>query len=184
MKPTLLILAAGMGSRYGGIKQIDSVGAYGQTLLDYGIFDAKEAGFEKVVFVIRKSIEKEFRHHLFDRVARNMDASYVFQHQDSLLSEEQRELSAARIKPWGTIHAVLCAREEIPGSFAVINADDYYGKTPYVTLYNHLATTGDRSRGWVASPWVCMFIAPAGYKPCRRPGKDGRENPALQPARR
>ena len=139
MKPTLLILAAGMGSRYGGIKQIDSVGAYGQTLLDYGIFDAKEAGFEKVVFVVRKSIEKEFRYHLFDRIARNMDATYVFQHQDSLLNEEQLELSAGRVKPWGTIHAVLCAREEIHGSFAVINADDYYGKTPYVTLYNHLA---------------------------------------------
>ena len=89
MKPTLLVMAAGMGSRYGGVKQIDAVGMHGETLLDFGIFDAKNAGFGKVVFIIRKDIEKDFRERLFDRVARNMDAEYVFQSRDSLLTEEE-----------------------------------------------------------------------------------------------
>ena len=100
MKPTLLVMAAGMGSRYGGVKQIDAVGMHGETLLDFGIFDAKNAGFGKVVFIIRKDIEKDFRERLFDRVARNMDAEYVFQSRDSLLTEEEIQISKNRTKPW------------------------------------------------------------------------------------
>ncbi|NLK06399.1 MAG: hypothetical protein GX315_08535 [Spirochaetales bacterium] len=140
MKPTLLVLAAGMGSRYGGIKQIDSVGSHGETLLDYGVFDAHKSGFGKVVFMIRKDIEKDFRERLFDRIARNMDASYLFQSQDSLLSEEQKRLSAGRKKPWGTIHAVLCAKDAIAEPFAVINADDYYGRESFSILAKHLSS--------------------------------------------
>lgn len=140
MKPTLLILAAGMGSRYGGIKQIDSVGLHDETLLDFGVFDANKSGFGKVVFVIRKDIEKDFRERLFDRIAANMDAEYVFQRQDSLLTEEQKRLSASRTKPWGTIHAVLCAKDIISEPFAVINADDYYGREAFEILSKHLSS--------------------------------------------
>jgi tetratricopeptide (TPR) repeat protein len=124
MKPTLLVLAAGMGSRYGGVKQIDSVGLHGECLLDYSAFDAARSGFSKVVFVIRKDIEKDFRERLFDRIARNFDAEYVFQGLDSLLTADELAKAAQRTKPWGTIHAVLCAEEKIRTPFAVINSDD------------------------------------------------------------
>jgi len=146
MKPTLLVLAAGMGSRYGGIKQIDSVGAHGETLLDFGVYDARKSGFEKVIFMIRKDIEKDFRERLFDRIAKNMDASYLFQSQDSLLSEEQKHISSARKKPWGTIHAVLCAKDAITEPFAVINADDYYGRESFSILAGHLSALENGSR--------------------------------------
>lgn len=139
MKPTLLVLAAGMGSRYGGIKQIDGVGAHDETLLDYGVYDAKESGFGRVVFIIRKDIEKDFRERVFDRIARNFDASYVFQGMDDLLTVEQRRLSAGRTKPWGTVHALLCARDVIAEPFAVINADDYYGREAFQILGTHLS---------------------------------------------
>ena len=138
MKPTLLVMAAGMGSRYGGVKQIDAVGMHGETLLDFGIFDAKNAGFGKVVFIIRKDIEKDFRERLFDRVARNMDAEYVFQSRDSLLTEEEIQISKNRTKPWGTIHAVLCAKDVVKTPFAVINSDDYYGRSAYETMSKYL----------------------------------------------
>ncbi|MFA7113655.1 MAG: hypothetical protein WC115_08925, partial [Sphaerochaeta sp.] len=146
MKPTLLVLAAGMGSRYGGIKQIDSVGAHGETLLDFGVYDARKSGFEKVIFMIRKDIEKDFRERLFDRIAKNMDASYLFQSQDSLLTEEQKHISSARKKPWGTIHAVLCAKDTITEPFAVINADDYYGRESFSILAGHLSALENGSR--------------------------------------
>lgn len=146
MKPTLLVLAAGMGSRYGGIKQIDSVGAHGETLLDFGVYDAQKSGFEKVIFMIRKDIEKDFRERLFDRIAKNMDASYLFQSQDSLLTEEQKHISSARKKPWGTIHAVLCAKDTITEPFAVINADDYYGRESFSILAGHLSALENGSR--------------------------------------
>ena len=139
MKPTLLVLAAGMGSRYGGVKQIDAVGVHGETLLDFGVFDAKNAGYGKVVFIIRKDIEKDFRERLFDRIARNMDAEYVFQTGTSLLTPEQIELSRNRKKPWGTIHALLCAKDVVNTPFTVVNADDYYGRSAYVTLGNYLS---------------------------------------------
>jgi NDP-sugar pyrophosphorylase family protein len=146
MKPTLLVLAAGMGSRYGGIKQIDSVGAHGETLLDFGVYDARKSGFEKVIFMIRKDIEKDFRERLFDRIAKNMDASYLFPSQDSLLTEEQKHISGARKKPWGTIHAVLCAKDAITEPFAVINADDYYGRESFSILAGHLSALENGSR--------------------------------------
>ena len=139
MKPTLLVLAAGMGSRYGGVKQIDAVGKNGECLLDFAAYDAKKAGFGKVVYIIRKDIEKDFRERLFDRVARNFDAEYVFQSHESLLTEEQIKLSSARTKPWGTAHAILCAEKAIHEPFAVINSDDYYGRSAFETLGKHLS---------------------------------------------
>ncbi len=145
MKPTLLVLAAGMGSRYGGVKQIDAVGKNGECLLDFATFDAKKSGFGKVVYIIRKDIEKDFRERLFDRVARNMDAEYVFQSHESLLTTEQIKLSAGRSKPWGTAHAVLCAEKAVHEPFAVINSDDYYGRNAFETLGKHLSSINNDS---------------------------------------
>ena len=139
MKPTLLVLAAGMGSRYGGVKQIDSVGKNGECLLDFAAYDAQKSGFGKVVYIIRKDIEKDFRERLFDRVARNFDAEYVFQSHESLLSDEQIRLSSARKKPWGTAHAVLCAEKAVKTPFAVINSDDYYGREAFEILGKYLS---------------------------------------------
>ena len=139
MKPTLLVLAAGMGSRYGGVKQIERVGKNGECLLDFAAYDAQKSGFGKVVYIIRKDIEKDFRERLFDRVARNFDAEYVFQSHESLLSDEQIRLSSARTKPWGTAHAVLCAEKAVKTPFAVINSDDYYGREAFEILGKYLS---------------------------------------------
>ena len=146
MKPTLVVLAAGMGSRYGGVKQIDAVGRDGECLLDYAAYDAKNAGFGKIVYIIRKDIEKDFRERLFDRVARNMDAEYVFQNMDSLLTAEEAGRAAQRTKPWGTIHAVLCAEEKVKSPFAVINSDDYYGREAFNVLGKYLGSLDSQSR--------------------------------------
>lgn len=140
MKPTLVVLAAGMGSRYGGVKQIDAVGKNGECLLDFSAYDARKAGFGKVVFIIRPDIEKDFRERLFDRVAANMDAEYVFQTKESLLTQEELARAADRTKPWGTLHAVLCAEKAIKTPFAVINSDDYYGAEAFKTLGKHLSS--------------------------------------------
>jgi choline kinase len=146
MKPTLVVLAAGMGSRYGGVKQIDAVGRDGECLLDYAAYDAKNAGFGKIVYIIRKDIEKDFRERLFDRVAHNMDAEYVFQNMDSLLTAEEAGRAAQRTKPWGTIHAVLCAEEKVNSPFAVINSDDYYGREAFNVLGKYLGSLDSQSR--------------------------------------
>ena len=140
MRPTLLVLAAGMGSRYGGVKQIDSVGKNGECLLDFAAYDARKCGFGKVVYIIRKDIEKDFRERLFDRVARNFNAEYVFQTPTALLSDEEQKRAAERTKPWGTVHAVLCAKNVIKEPFAVINADDYYGRAAFETLGTYLSS--------------------------------------------
>jgi len=148
MKPTLLVLAAGMGSRYGGVKQIDAVGLHGETLLDFSTYDARQSGYGNVVYIIRKDIEKDFRERLFDRVAANMDADYVFQTPDAFLNDVQRETAAAsgRKKPWGTVHAVLCAAKKLKAPFTVINADDYYGRTAYQSMAAYLS--GVPADGW------------------------------------
>lgn len=138
MKPTLLVLAAGLGSRYGGVKQIDAVGLHNECLLDYATYDAQKAGFGNVVYIVRKDIEADFRERLFDRVARNFDASYVFQEHDSLLTQAQLDASKNRKKPWGTLHAILCAEKALNAPFAVVNADDYYGRGSIETLAKHL----------------------------------------------
>ena len=140
MKPTLLVLAAGMGSRYGGVKQIDGVGLHDECLLDFATYDAMKSGFGKVVFIIRKDIEQAFRERLFDRVARNCDAEYVFQNMDSLLTPQQIADSKDRQKPWGTTHAVLCAEKAINAPFAVINSDDYYGRQAFEVLGGYLSS--------------------------------------------
>lgn len=127
-KITLLVLAAGVGSRYGGLKQVDKIGPVGETITDYSVFDAKRAGFEKVVFVIRKSIETDFRE-IFRRIEKHMEVDYVFQELDAVPRGVQ--IHPERTKPWGTGHAVWVARNAINTPFAVINADDFYGAQSY-----------------------------------------------------
>ncbi|MFA7371512.1 MAG: hypothetical protein WCY78_06250 [Sphaerochaetaceae bacterium] len=145
MKPTLVVMAAGFGSRYGGIKQIDAIGLDNEALLDYATYDALHNGFGKIVFVIRKDIEKDFRERVFDRIAANCDATYVFQELDSLLSAQQIEASQGRTKPWGTVHALLCAKGEIDRPFSIINSDDYYGREPFALMGQHLSALDNSS---------------------------------------
>lgn len=138
MKPILVVMAAGMGSRYGGIKQIEPVGLHNEALLDYSTYDALESGFDKVVFIIRKDIEGDFRERIFNRIADHCNATYVFQELDSLLTAQQVAASSKRKKPWGTVHAILCATEELDAPFLVINSDDYYGREGYQIMSDHL----------------------------------------------
>jgi molybdopterin-guanine dinucleotide biosynthesis protein A len=128
-QPTLLVLAAGMGSRYGGLKQLEPMGPQGETLLDYSVFDALQAGFDKVVFVIRKDIEVAFRESIGKRYQGRIDIQYAFQELDDL--PEGYTFPDGRTKPWGTGQAILAARNAINGNFAVINADDFYGADAY-----------------------------------------------------
>jgi NDP-sugar pyrophosphorylase family protein len=132
MAPTLLVLAAGMGSRYGGLKQIDPVGPSGETVLDYAVFDAQRAGFGRVVFVIRKDFEQLFREKIGARYAGRIAVDYVFQSLDALPAGFS--VPPGREKPWGTGHAVWCARDVVRENFAVINADDFYGADSFNQL--------------------------------------------------
>ena len=133
--PTLVVMAAGMGSRYGGLKQLDAVGPHGQVILDYSVYDAYRAGFERDVFVIKPEIEAAFRERVGERIARKMDARYVFQTLEDLPAGYSAP--EGRVKPWGTCHAVLAARGEVDGPFAVINADDRYGPEGFRGIYEH-----------------------------------------------
>ncbi len=138
MKPTLLVLAAGMGSRYGGLKQIDPMGPSGETILDYSVFDAIRAGFSKVVFIIRPDFERDFRERIAAKFAGRIAVDFAFQTLDKLPAGFTPP--AGREKPWGTTHAILCAKEVVTTPFAVINADDFYGRDSYATLARHLAS--------------------------------------------
>ncbi len=132
MKPTLLVLAAGMGSRYGGLKQMDPMGPNGETVLDYSVFDAIRAGFGKVVFVIREDFAEAFRETVGARFAGRIEVAYAFQKLIDL--PEGFSVPEGREKPWGTAHAVRAARHEIDGPFAVVNADDFYGADAYAVV--------------------------------------------------
>lgn len=136
MKPTLFVLAAGMGSRYGGLKQLDGVGPQGQTIMDYSIYDAIRAGFGKVVFVIRKDFEPDFREKILSKYEGHVPVEVVFQAIDKL--PEGYAAPAERVKPWGTNHAVLMGKDVIKEPFGVINADDYYGAESFRILGDFL----------------------------------------------
>ena len=140
--PTLLVLAAGMGSRYGGLKQIEAVGPSGETIIDYSIFDAMRAGFGKLVFIIRKDIEQPFKEVVGSRFEKRIAVDYVFQELDKIPAGFS--VPGGRTKPWGTTQAILMAADAIKEPFAVINADDFYGAESYQVMSKHLqAGTGD-----------------------------------------
>jgi len=137
MPQTLVVLAAGMGSRYGGLKQIDPMGPSGETILDYSVFDALRAGFSKVVFIIRPDFEADFRNNVSSKFEHLVDVEYAFQTLDKLPSGWS--VPVGREKPWGTTHAILCAADVVKENFAVINADDFYGQESYAVLNEELS---------------------------------------------
>lgn len=136
MEPTLVIMAAGMASRYGSMKQIQQFGPSGETIMDYSIYDAIKAGFGKVVFIIRKDFAEDFKNIFNPKLKGKIDVEYVYQELDAHLGSIQ--VPAERKKPWGTAHAILCASEVVTGPFAVINADDFYGEDAFVKANNFL----------------------------------------------
>lgn len=148
MDTTLLIMAAGMGSRFGGLKQIAPIGPNGEVILDFSVFDAKKAGFNKAVFIIKKDIESDFRNCIGRRIEKIIDVDYVFQETDKIPNEFSN--LSVRKKPWGTGHAVLCAKDNVKTPFAVINADDFYGRESFKLIHDHL----------VQDNGICMI----GYK--------------------
>ena len=144
-KPVLVVLAAGMGSRYGGLKQIDPVGSQGEAILDYSIYDAHQAGFDTVVIIIKEAIKKDFLETVGKRLEKApVEIRYAYQELTDLPAGFT--VPEGRVKPWGTAHAVFCAREAIDGApFAVVNADDYYGKAAFKVIYDQLAATDRKS---------------------------------------
>lgn len=143
MRTTLIIMAAGIGSRFGeGIKQLAQMGPGGEIIMDYSIYDAKAAGFDKVVFIIRKEIEQEFRRVIGDRIGQHIEVEYVFQELDDL--PQGHKVPEGRTKPWGTGQAILCTRQVVKEPFVIINADDYYGKEAFVKLHDFLVTPREK----------------------------------------
>ena len=153
-KPVLVVMAAGMGSRYGGLKQLDPVGPNGEVIIDYSIFDARRAGFETVVFIIKHEIEDAFKAAIGDRLSKVIDVRYAYQELSDL--PEGYSVPEGRVKPWGTCHAILAARDVVDGPFAVVNADDYYGPEGFREIYDYLAANPDRPG--------CYEFAMVGYR--------------------
>lgn len=152
-EPTLVVMAAGMGSRYGGLKQVDKITDTGEIILDFSLYDAMMAGFDRVIFIIREEHREIFRELVDERAGRFMKVEYAYQKLDDI--PEGFEVPEGREKPWGTGHAILACRDMIDGPFAVINADDYYGPSGFVEVYNYLSTHEDGEK-----KAYCM----AGYK--------------------
>jgi dTDP-glucose pyrophosphorylase len=144
--PVLVVLAAGMGSRYGGLKQMERIGKYGEVLLDYSVFDALRGGFKKFVFIIRRDIENEFREIVLSRMEGKADYDLAFQELDTLIPEAvyNDTVKIGRTKPWGTAHALACAADNICAPFAVLNADDFYGRESFAAIGQFLSTPGLR----------------------------------------
>lgn len=140
-KPILIIMAAGMGSRYGSLKQIDPVDEQGHIIMDFSIYDAVKAGFEKVIFIIKKELEQDFKEKIGNRMEKRIAVEYVYQ--DIANLPDGFKVPEGRVKPWGTAHAVLSCLSAVDGPFAVINADDYYGAEAFKLIYDYLAAHGD-----------------------------------------
>ena len=161
MKPTLFILAAGMGSRYGGLKQLDGLGPSGETIMDYSVYDALRAGFGKIVFVIRHDFEEEFRRKIISRYEGHVPVEVVFQELDALPAGHS--VPEGRTKPWGTGHAVLMGKDVINEPFGVINADDYYGADGFRVLADFLRSVeGERGRWCMVGFNICNTLSENG----------------------
>ena len=143
-KPILIIMAAGMGSRYGGLKQIDPVDEQGHIIMDFSIYDAVKAGFEKVIFIIKKELEQDFKEKIGNRMEKRIAVEYVYQ--DIANLPDGFEVPEGRVKPWGTAHAVLSCLSAVDGPFAVINADDYYGQQAFQMIYDFLVSHDDTDK--------------------------------------
>jgi len=141
IKPTLVVMAAGMGSRYGGLKQIDPIGPTGEIIIDYSIYDALKAGFGKVVFIIKEEMKEDFYEVIGKKIEKLVDTAYVFQKTDNV--PQGYEVPAERVKPWGTAHAVMCCKEVVDTPFAVINADDFYGQSTFKVIHDYLVKAKD-----------------------------------------
>ena len=153
-KPVLVVMAAGMGSRYGGLKQIDPVGQHNQMIIDYSIYDARRAGFDTVVFVIKHEIEDTFKSAIGDRLSKVINVKYAYQELTDLPAGYT--VPEGRVKPWGTCHAILAARKVVDGPFAVINSDDYYGPEAFREIYQYLESHPDGEN--------CYEFAMVGYR--------------------
>ena len=162
-KPIIVVLAAGMGSRYGGLKQMDKIGKSGEVLLDYSVFDAKRAGFGKAVFIIRHDLEADFRETVLSRIEGNFPCELAFQEMDKLIPPEALALSknVNRTKPWGTTHALLCARDLIDAPFTVINADDFYGREAFEAIGSFLLS-GNVTDGAIVPYRLEKTLSPQG----------------------
>lgn len=174
MKPTLFILAAGMGSRYGSLKQLDGVGPNGETIMDYSVYDALRAGFGKLVFVIRKTFEKDFRDKIISKYENHISVEVVFQELDNL--PEGFKLNPERVKPWGTNHAVMMGKSVINEPFAVINADDFYGRESFEVLAKKLQELeGKQGHYCMVGYHLCNTLSESGAVArgvCEVDGKD------------
>ena len=159
--PTLVILAAGMGSRFGGLKQIRPVDEHGHAIIDYSLFDAYRAGFRRVVFLIKHEIEADFKAAVGTRMEKYFDVQYVFQQLEML--PEGYTVPAGRVKPWGTGHAVLCCKQALDGPFAVINADDFYGPGAYKAIYEFLAAERPESEHAMVAYQLRNTVTENGY---------------------
>ena len=159
--PTLVILAAGMGSRFGGLKQIRPVDERGHAIIDYSLFDAYRAGFRRVVFIIKHEIEADFKAAVGTRMEKYFDVKYVFQQLDML--PEGYAVPEGRVKPWGTGHAVLCCKDAVDGPFAVINADDFYGPGAYQAIYDFLAQDRPESEHAMVAYLLRNTVTENGY---------------------
>ncbi|MBE5801620.1 MAG: nucleotidyltransferase [Clostridiales bacterium] len=160
-KPVLIIMAAGMGSRYGGLKQMDPVGANGELILDYSLFDARRAGFERAVIVIKKENEQAFREVLGDRVSKHMQIDYAYQSLDDL--PEGYAIPEGRVKPWGTGHAIYAARQLVDAPFCAINADDFYGYNAFKLCYDHLTSLRDEGDVAMVGYLLKNTLSESGY---------------------
>jgi hypothetical protein len=163
MKPTLIILAGGMGSRYGGLKQIDRIGKGGEVLMDYSVYDALQSGFEKIVFIIRHDMESDFKEIVLDRMGAQVHYELAFQELDSLIPPEliRHTKTIGRTKPWGTAHALLCAESCIDAPFAVINADDFYGREAFQAMGTYLSAP-DLGEGGIVPYKLENTLSPKG----------------------
>ena len=153
-KPILVVMAAGMGSRYGGLKQIDPVGKNGEIIMDFSVFDAAQAGFSKVIFIIKEQLFEDFKEVIGDRVSKYVQVEYVFQKLDDL--PEGFTVPEGREKPWGTGHAVLAARDHIDAPFVVINADDFYGGEAFKKIGAFLRNVKETAKRHTGRWWVTI----------------------------